>query len=326
MTKLKSLAIVTVLALMLGSAQDVRAEKQPFEAWMNDMKTQAMSEGVSEALVNRAFNSNLAPHQRVIELDKKQPEGTMTFVEYRTKIVNQTRINKGREMYAKHLPMLEEVGAKYGIQPQYIVALWGIETNYGSNTGGFDVVRALATLAWDGRRATFFTKELMTALKIIDAGHIALEDMSGSWAGAMGQNQFMPSSFMSFAQDYNEDGRKDIWSSLPDVFASTANYLTRSGWNDGERWGRQVILPAGFNAALVDKDVKKPLAEWQRLGVRAVGNQALPVADFNASIVAPDGVTGPAYLVYNNFHTIKKWNRSDYFAVSVGLLADAIAQ
>lgn len=302
-----------------------RAQTKPFESWASEFKTQAVSEGISSALVDKAFR-NLAPHQRVIELDRKQPEGTMTFVEYRQKIVNQTRINKGREMYAQHRALLEQVGAKYGIAPQYIVALWGIETNYGSNTGGFDVVRALATLAWEGRRSSFFTKELVTALKIIDAGHIALEDMSGSWAGAMGQNQFMPSSFMNFAQDYNDDGRKDIWGSLPDVFASTANYLVRSGWNDGERWGRQVILPEGFDPALVDQDVEKSLAEWQRLGVRTVGNEALPQAGFKGAIVAPDGVTGPAYLVYNNFETIKRWNRSDYFAISVGLLADAIAQ
>lgn len=302
-----------------------RAQTKPFESWASEFKTQAVGEGISSALVDKAFR-NLAPHQRVIELDRKQPEGTMTFVEYRQKIVNQTRINKGREMYAQHRALLEQVGAKYGIAPQYIVALWGIETNYGSNTGGFDVVRALATLAWEGRRSSFFTKELVTALKIIDAGHIALEDMSGSWAGAMGQNQFMPSSFMNFAQDYNDDGRKDIWGSLPDVFASTANYLVRSGWNDGERWGRQVILPEGFDPALVDQDVEKSLAEWQRLGVRTVGNEALPQAGFKGAIVAPDGVTGPAYLVYNNFETIKRWNRSDYFAISVGLLADAIAQ
>ncbi len=318
---------ISAFTLVFLSAQSAMAEAKPFADWLIDIKATAKSEGISDALVEKAFASTLTPHERVIELDRKQPEGTMTFVEYREKIVNQIRIKKGREMFAENRALLDEISAKYDVQPQYIVALWGIETNYGSNTGGFNLVRALSTLAWDGRRSEFFTKELMTALKIVDGGHIALDDMTGSWAGAMGQNQFMPSSFMAYAQDYNNDGRKDIWNSKPDIFASTANYLARSGWRGDERWGRQVILPAGFNAALADKDVTKSLAEWERLGVRAVGNTALPTAEgIKASVTAPDGITGPAYLTYSNFNTIKKWNRSDYFATSVGLLADAIAQ
>lgn len=323
--KMRMIAISVCAITMLAAAQ-ARAEAKPFADWMIDIKEKARQEGISESLIDQAFTANLTPHERVIELDRKQPEGTMTFVEYRQKIVNQTRINKGREMFAANRALLEKIGAEYGIQPQYIVALWGIETNYGSNTGGFDIIRALSTLSWEGRRHEFFTKELITALKIVDQGHIGLHEMTGSWAGAMGQNQFMPSSFVSFAQDYNKDGRKDIWGTRADVFASTANYLTRSGWNDGERWGRQVLLPASFDRSLIESKATKTPMEWERLGVRAVGNTPLPTADFKGSIVAPDGVTGPAYLVYNNFNTIKKWNRSDYFAISVGLLADAIAQ
>lgn len=318
--------VIAGFCVAASGVQSSRAESRPFAEWVTTFKSKAESEGVSSNLVERAFR-DLTPHQRVIELDRKQPEGSMSFVEYRKKIVNALRIKRGREMYSKHRAKLEEVGARYGIAPQYIVALWGIETNYGSNTGGFDVVQALSTLAWEGRRSAFFTDELLTALKIIDDGHIDLDDMGGSWAGAMGQNQFMPSSFTNFAQDYNNDGRKDIWNSLPDVFASSANYLTRSGWKDGEKWGRQVLLPEGFDKALIGKSVKKPLADWERLGVRAVGNAPLPdVAGFRPYIVAPDGDVGPAYLAYHNFDVIKKWNRSDYFATSVGLLADAIAQ
>ena len=240
-------------------------------------------------------------------------------------IVNPTRIKKGREMMRRYQRELDAVEAQYGVPKQFIVALWGIETNYGSNTGGFKVVPALATLAWEGRRATFFKKELMNALKIIDAGHISAGSMKGSWAGAMGQNQFMPSSFNAYAVDQNGDGRRDIWSTKMDVFGSSANYLKKNGWNSGERWGRRVQLPASFPKSLIGPKIKKPLSEWASMGVRKLDSTALPGENMMASIVAPDGVDGEAYIVYNNYQTIMDWNRSTYFATSVGLLADQIA-
>lgn len=208
------------------------------------------------------------------------------------------------------------------------MALWGIETSYGRNTGGFDSVSALATLAYDGRRPAFFRRELIKALRILDEGHISAEDMRGSWAGAMGQNQFMPSSFERFAVDENGDGRTDIWKSLPDVFGSTANYLARSGWNAEERWGRRVVLPKGFSTKLIGWDTTKTLGQWAKLGVRFADDpEAIrKFSDMEASIIAPDGLAGPAFLVYGNARVIMKWNKSTYFVTSVGLLADQIAR
>jgi membrane-bound lytic murein transglycosylase B len=301
------------------------ASTQDFGTWLRDMRLDASRQGISQNTINATLY-NIQPILRVIELDRKQPEGKKTFAQYREMIVNQTRINKGRQMIREHYTALQAVENQYGVPKEFIVALWGIETNYGSNTGGFDVVTALATLAWEGRRADFFRKELINALKIVDAGHISATNMKGSWAGAMGQNQFMPSSFHAFAVDGNGDGRRDIWGTKEDIFASTANYLKKNGWITGQRWGRRVLLPRGFSEDLVSTKLRKPLSYWDNLGVRKIDGTPLPKEDMMASIVAPDGVGGEAFIVYNNYQTIMDWNRSTYFATSVGLLADRLAQ
>ena len=298
---------------------------QDFDLWLQNLRTEAYKQGISQKTVDAALGS-IRPIPRVVELDRKQPEGRLTFAQYKTRVISKDRIAKGRRLYREHKALLDRVSAQYGVQPQYIVALWGIETSYGGNTGGFAVIPALATLAYDGRRSAFFRKELINALKIIDAGHIQSHKMKGSWAGAMGQNQFMPSSFNAYAVDGNHDGRRDIWGSLPDVFASTANYLAKSGWRDGERWGRRVALPAGFSKNLEGLKIQKSVNQWARLGVTLPGGRALPQANIQASIVAPDGLSGPIYMVYNNYRTIMRWNKSTYFATSVGLLADSIGQ
>lgn len=309
---------------VMGGLQAQAAE--PFADWLAALRQEAVADGIAPAIVDAALPVDLQPIPRVIELDRKQPEGTMTFARYRERIVHPLRISEGRKMMQRHATALAAIEQRYGVAPQYVVALWGIETNYGANTGGFSIVPALATLAWDGRRGAFFRKELMTALEILDQGHIAPADMKGSWAGAMGQNQFMPSSFMSFAVDGNGDGHKDIWTSLPDVFASSANYLARSGWTSGQRWGREVVVPAGFSSDLVGLEVKKTLSDWQALGVKLPSGASIPVEPgMKASLVAPDGLGGPTFLVYDNFRTIMRWNKSTYFATSVGLLANAIA-
>jgi len=293
-----------------------------YERWVSQFKARATAQGVSATTLNKAFTATkFLP--RVIELDQKQPEGKLTFSEYKKRIVSAHRINKGRSELRKHRAILDEIGNAYGVQPQYIVALWGIETNFGSNTGGFSVVDSLATLAFEGRRAAFFEKELVNALKIIDAGHIKANNMKGSWAGAMGQSQFMPSSFLAYAQDYNKDGKKDIWGTRADVFASAANYLASSGWKGDEKWGR--LVNANVPETMIDRKNKKMLSEWSRMGVRLPNGSALPVANMRAGMVAPDGLTGAKYLTYGNYDVIMKWNRSTYFATSVGLLADAIA-
>ena len=296
-----------------------------FQTWLNAFRQEAAAQGISQATLSAALD-NARSVPRAIELDRKQPENKITFAQYKKNVVNQQRINEGRALLAAHRDVLSKIENMYGVQPQYIVALWGIETNFGSNTGGFKVVDSLATLAWEGRRAEFFRGELMNALKIIDEGHISAAEMKGSWAGAMGQCQFMPSSFLNFAVDADGDGHKDIWNSKKDVFASTANYLSKSGWRHGERWGRRVALPANFNPALIGPKIQKPISQWAAMGVRNPDGGALPADDFMASIVAPDGPRGPAYIVYNNYQVVMKWNRSTYFATSVGLLADAIAQ
>lgn len=309
---------------LIGLSGDAFAQSQDYNSWLVGMRAEAARQGISENTINAALY-NIEPKQRIIELDRKQPEGTKTFAQYKETIVSDVRVQKGRQMMRDYAGVLQDVENKYGVPKQFIVALWGIETNYGSNTGGFGVVEALATLAWEGRRAEFFTKELLNALKIIDAGHVTAGNMKGSWAGAMGQNQFMPSSFNAYAVDGNGDGKRDIWGTKADVFASTANYLKKNGWQTGEKWGRRVTLPSGFSASLVGPKIKKPLSYWAAQGVRTYGGGALPNENMMASIVAPDGVGGEAYIVYNNYQTIMDWNRSTYFATSVGLLADRIA-
>lgn len=321
----KKIFMIAMTMGLLSFANSALAA-QPFNQWIEGVKVEARQKGISESILSETLNS-IEPISRIIELDRKQPEGSMTFAEYYKKVISPQRIATGRHMYQKHRAELERAAKQYGVPAQYIVALWGIETSYGDNTGGFKVISALATLAYDGRRAEFFRAELMNALKILNQGHITPANMKGSWAGAMGQNQFMPSSFNTFAVDGNGDGKRDIWTSLPDVFASTANYLSKSGWKEDERWGREVKLPSGFSESLTGKKITKSLSAWNAMGVRLPSGAALPSADgIEASIMVPDGVGGRAYLAYNNYRVIMKWNNSTYFATSVGLLADQITQ
>lgn len=315
-----------LLLLLMVAIPNTASAKQSFDAWLDGFKARAAKEGVSQSTLTIAL-ANLSPSDRVIELDRNQPSSKWTFAKYREKIVHPDRIRKGRDMYKKHYNALKKTEAEYGVPAEIIVALWGIESNFGETQGGFDVINSLATLAWDGRREKLFTDELIAALKIIDQGHITRKNMKGSWAGAMGQSQFMPTSFMRLARDGNGDGKKDIWGTEADVFASAANYLSRSGWQPGYRWGREVVIPKNFSENLEGTKVKKPLSFWQKLGVRLPGGGNLPqAAGVQASLIAPDGLGGPTFLVYDNFRVIMKWNRSTYFATSVGLIADQIAQ
>ena len=317
-----SAAAVSLPVLMSWSIKDAMASV-PFDQWLNEFKTEASAAGIRPEILDEAF-STIVTIPRVIELDRKQPEFTLTFDQYLTRVVPASRVKKGRQKLAENRAILEVVGAKYGVQPKYIVALWGIETDFGRVTGGFKLIPALATLAHDGRRSAYFRKELLNALKILNQDHIKAKDMVGSWAGAMGQCQFMPSSFLNFAVDHDGDGRKDIWTTKADVFASAANYLSRSGWKGDQTWGRAVTLPSGFDNALADLKIRKPISEWQSLGIRRSDGSDLPKRDLQAAIRLVDGPGSPAYMVYNNFNTIMKWNRSTYFAVAVGTLAEKI--
>lgn len=316
------LPIIMIAVFWAFTAQ---ANTIPFPQWVQQFKQEASAQGVSPQLLERAF-AGVAPDERIIVLDRKQPEGAITLAQYLARTVTPGRIKEGRALYRQHRALLEKIGAQYGVQPRFIVALWGIETSYGKVTGGFNIVEALATLAYDGRRADFFRKELFNALQILQQGHVDLVNFNGSWAGAMGQAQFMPSTFLAHAVDANGDGHKDIWNSQADVFASMANYLHQLGWENQITWGREVLLPAGFDRSLTDLSIKKSLPEWSAMGVRAVNGSALPQKpEIVGSVVIPDDATGRAFLVYANFDRLLQWNRSKYFATAVGSLADQVA-
>ena len=314
----------SIVALVLAwLAQPALADTPPFDVWLDGLRQDALEQGVAAATLDTAL-TGLQPIARVIELDRRQPEGRFTFQQYNQRVLSPTRIERGRELYREHKDLLDRVARDYGVQAPVIVALWGVESTYGTSYGEYPVIGALATLAYDGRRATFFRRELLRALKIIDHGDITAERMTGSWAGAMGQNQFMPSSFDAYAVDYDRDGRRDIWTSLPDVFASIANYLAKAGWNDRHTWGRKVLLPSTIDGDLEGLQLRKPLPEWQALGVRRNDGADLPVVSLSASLLRTDEGQGPAYLVYDNFRVLMAWNRSTYFALTVGELANLI--
>ncbi|MCR9221864.1 MAG: lytic murein transglycosylase [Alphaproteobacteria bacterium] len=300
------------------------ADPPPFESWLAELKQEAMRRGVSEETLAAAFEG-VAPVPKVLEYDRSQPEFTRTFWQYMDRAVTETRIERGRALLQEHAALLAQVERRYGVQPRFLVAFWGLETNFGDYTGGFRVIDAVTTLAHDRRRADFFRSELLNALQILEGGHISKTRMTGSWAGAMGQLQFMPSTFAAYAIDADGDSRKDIWGSLPDVFGSAANYLSQIGWQGERTWGREVRLPAGFDLELASLATRKTLTDWQALGVRRANGADLPiVAGMEGSVILPAGHQGPAFLVYENFHNILTWNRSTNYAIAVGHLADRL--
>ena len=313
-----------VLPLLFLTTGYAAAQEEDFAAWLTEFRQAALSAGISSETLD-AVLPGLAFRARVVELDRRQPEGTLTYAEYLSRVLPPARVNRGKRLLRKHRASLTEIGDAYGVQPRFIVALWGIESDFGRVTGGFPVLDSLATLAFDGRRGEFFRGQLIEALRIVDGGHIQPDKMLGSWAGAMGQSQFMPSSFQQFAVDHDGDGRRDIWGTLPDVFASAANYLAEAGWKQDQTWGRQVRLPEGFDLDLKGLEVKKSLDEWQAVGVRRSNGDDLPTRQLTASLILPGGPGGPAFLTYPNYRVLLKWNRSHYFATAVGQFADLLA-
>jgi len=313
---------IILITIFTGPRQGVCDEN--FSSWLEGLRQEARTKGISETTLHAALD-DLQPIPRVIELDRKQPEFTQTFWHYLDTRVTEDRIERGRMLLELHAELLNRIAQEYGVQPRFLVAFWGLETNFGDYLGSFPVIGSLATLAHDPRRSDFFRTELLTALSIIDADHISVNEMIGSWAGAMGQPQFMPSTFIRFAVDADGDGRRDIWHSLPDVFASAANFLSKSGWQGDSTWGREVKLPPDFALELTGLEVEKSLAAWQVLGIRQINGADLPRVNIKGSIILPAGYTGPAFLVYNNYRTTLQWNRSDLYAIAVGYLADRIA-
>ncbi len=314
-------AAMAVALWCAGAPMNVDAKS--VDQFVTEMKAKARAQGASDALLNKVF-AGFKPNKKVISADKSQPEDKFKWTKYKNSIVSDYRVQKGREHYRKHRALLDRVAKDYGVPAKYIVALWGTETSYGKVTGNYSVPRALATMAYEGRREAFFTDEFLKSLQIIQDGHITFEDMQGSWAGAMGQSQFMPSSFMRFAVDYDGDGDKDIWNSLPDVFASIANYLSKSGWAEDERWGREVRLPAGFDLSQENREAFYPLSHWKRQGVTFANGAPLPDVDLKAAFMLPGQPEEGAYLIYPNYDVFLKWNFSRLFATAVGLLADEI--
>jgi membrane-bound lytic murein transglycosylase B len=323
-TRKKNIFILAVMMTCLVVLARQGACAEAFSSWLDGVRQEARAKGISESTLHEALD-DLQPIPRVIELDRRQPEFTQTFWRYLDARVTEGRIERGRMLLELHAELLDSIEKQYGVQPRFLVAFWGLETNFGDYLGSFPVVGSLATLAHDPRRSEFFRSELLAALSIIDDGNISAAEMIGSWAGAMGQPQFMPSTFVRFAVDADADGRRDIWHSLPDVFASAANFLAKSGWRGDETWGREVRLPAGFDLELTGLEVEKTLAAWQILGVRKANGDDLPRVDMKGSLILPAGHAGPAFLVYSNYRTILQWNRSDLYAIAVGHLADRIA-
>ncbi|TQV82979.1 lytic murein transglycosylase [Aliikangiella coralliicola] len=313
-----------LLAFSLLVGIQIKADPQKkFEEWKVTLKPEMMQQGASEALVDSIIDS-LEYLPKVIRLDRRQPEGTMTHEEYLSKVIPEWKVKKARKQFKVNQDLLKLAEEQTGVEARFITALWGKESNFGTITGNYHVPSALATLAFDGRRKEFFTRELMAATKILGQGHISVENMKGSWAGAMGHCQFMPSSFLTFAKDADGDGKKDIWGNKQDIFVSMGNYLAKSGWQSDKSWGRQVKLTQPFATYQIGKKHKQSLKQWQALGVRRYDLRDLPEVNIDAYLIAPGGEKGRIYLVYQNFDVIMRWNRSHYFATGVGYLADRI--
>lgn len=296
----------------------------PFERFVEGVKADARRRGVSSGTLNAAF-SGVRPNRRVIELDRRQAEGGMRWEDYRDRImVTATRIQNGQRLYRENATLLRRIEERYGVSPRVVVAIWGVETNYGGNTGGFPVVEALATLAWEGRRAAYFRNELLAALKILEEGHIRVDRMRGSWAGAMGQPQFMPSNFDRMAVDFDGDGRRDIWDSRADALASIAHYFQRSGWRAGEPWGREVRPPPGFGPGSADTDDRRPLRDFARMGFREANGAPLGTNGPEAQIVFPNRGNGQVFLGHHNLRVIRRYNSPVNYGLAVGLLSDRV--
>jgi membrane-bound lytic murein transglycosylase B len=306
-----------------------------FSEWLAELRVEAIARGLREETVDQALATVEEPLPVVLERDRAQAE---TLLPLETYIARQTRaavVRNGRQMAARHADLLKRIDERYAVPPQVIMAVWGIESNFGRFTGVRPTVGALATLAWDPRRSTLFRNELFSALEILDRGYIELANMRGSWAGAMGQPQFMPSSYLKYAEDFDGDNRRDIWTSPPDIFASIANYLKGYGWIAGERWGREVKLSReverivatdvarreGGCRARREMTVALPLAEWQRLGVRQLDGSALPKADLEASLISG---SARRFLVYRNYDVLLEYNCAHAYALSVALLSDRV--
>ncbi|MDC7829738.1 MULTISPECIES: lytic murein transglycosylase [Pseudomonas] len=295
---------------------------ESFEQWRSRFRTLALGRGISAATFDQAF-AGVQPDPAVIAADRSQPEFTKPVWEYLESAVSPLRVRNGKSLLIQQAGLLASLEARYGIEPARLVAFWGMESNYGNNMGNKGVIRSLATLAYEGRRPDFAQDQLIAALGILQHGDVTADRMIGSWAGAMGQTQFIPTTYDQYAVDFDGDGRRDIWGSTADALASTANYLKASGWQDGKPWGYEVQVPANFDYSLADMGVRKSLAEWNALGIQGLGlPQPAAQPSDSASLLLPAGHRGPAFLVFNNFRTILRYNNSSSYALGVALLSE----
>lgn len=319
----KNICMVLLLIFMPVNLWAIHSTAS-FEIWLQKFKRQAVQQGVSSQIVDTALNDAVFLPW-VIEADRRQPEFKKSLSDYLAGAVSKKRVEQGRRLLSENRQLLDRIANRFRVQSHYLVALWGIETNFGRNTGKVPILSALATLAYDARRSEYFHRELINTLRILDSGQLKKEQLFGSWAGAMGQLQFMPSTFLGFAVDGNGDGRIDLWKTREDYLSSAANYLHKSGWQWQYRWGREVVIPQSLDSDLTGLEYRAPLSFWQRLGVRLVDRHDLPMAEISASLVLPEGGQGRAFLVYDNYRVIMRWNKAHSFALAVGMLADKIA-
>lgn len=341
MSFIKPALIAALLSAALFSAVPAAAQDDPFQSYLAGVRTRAIAQGVAAATVDREF-AGLTLNPRVVALDRGQPGNVLSnsfspFAPYRAQHVDAARIDRGRSVYRAQRPRLAAIEAQTGVPESIMVAIWGHETNYGSYTGNFDLVRSLASLAFDGRRRTLFEGELIAALTMIDRG-TPRSQLKGSWAGATGNPQFLPSIYLRVARDGDGDGRADIWNSQPDTLASIANYFTDAGWRSGQPWGIAVSVPAGFDRTSIRNTLVSPrcprvfqrhsgwrsMAEWRALGLVPQGGN-WPADSVQATLMEPDGEGATAYLLTGNYRVILDYNCSNFYALSVGLLADAVA-
>ncbi len=296
--------------------------QQAFNRWVTGFRAKARAAGIDEATLRAALD-DVQYLPRVVELDRAQPEFTRSVWDYLDSAVSPKRVTMGQDKLLLHRSEAEAASARYGVPPCIVIAIWGIESNYGGNYGNIPTIDALATLGFEGRREDWARGQMLAALKIIQRGDIERAQMVGSWAGAMGQTQFLPSVYLAHAVDADGDGRRDIWDSMPDVMASTANFLAHSGWQAGQPWGVEVRLPPGFDLGRADAALRQPSEQWASEGVRSMGGTPLP-ALMEASILLPAGARGPAFLIGPNFRTILRYNNSNSYALAVGLLAELV--
>ena len=325
LTGLPLLAAASASAAPPRSFSVAPGDAASFARYLEGVSAEARSSGISADVVDAAFR-DIRLNPRVIELDRNQPEVQFSWAKYRGSIVSESRVNGGRAQYARHAALLRRVEIAFGVPGPIIVGLWGLESDYGHDVGRFNVIEAVATLAWEGRRAAYFREQLMDCLKILQAGDIQPQQMLGSWAGAMGQTQFMPDSFLKFAVDFDHRGRRDLWNDFACVFASTANNLQKEGWERGTPWGWPVILPYGVDPSIIGRSTRLPLGEWERLGIRRTDGARLPSGPTPASLVQP-GASDDAetYLVMaSQFAALRAYNPSDKYALCIGLLAERI--